>query len=266
MANGKIAMKLDEGEQLIEVKVCREDQDVLLAGRLGKCIRFPVPEVRVFTGRTSTGVRGIKLADGDSVISMSILDHFDVDTAERENYLRMANARRRAGDEGESEAEVGELLTPERFDAMAASEEFILTATAKGYGKRSSSYEYRVTGRGGSGIANIEASKRNGDVVASFPVSESDQVMLVTDGGQLIRCPVDDVRIAGRKTQGVVIFRVEEAEEVVSVAHLPDLGDATAPEGSAEPGSDDGTTGDATDGGTTDAGTDDGAPEAPSGE
>jgi len=264
MANGKIAMKLDEGEQLIEVKVCREDQDVLLAARLGKCIRFPVPEVRVFTGRTSTGVRGIKLADKDSVISMSILDHFEVDTAERENYLRMASARRRAGEEGESEAEVGELLTPDRFDAMASREEFILTVTAKGYGKRSSSYEYRVTGRGGTGIANIESSKRNGDVVASFPVSETDQVMLVTDAGQLIRCPVDDVRIAGRKTQGVVIFRVEEAEEVVSVAHLPDLGEAAAPDAGPDAG-DDGATGDITDGDITDGGTDDtgGTPENP---
>jgi DNA gyrase subunit A len=230
MANGKIAMKLDEGDTLIDVRVCSEDQDVLLAAKQGKCIRFAVPDVRVFTGRTSTGVRGIRLAEGDSVISMSILTHVDVDTAERESYIRMANARRRAGEEAEIETDALNLLPTDRFAELEAAEEMILTVTAKGFGKRSSAYEYRITGRGGQGIANIETSKRNGEIVASFPVRGSDQIMLVTDAGQLIRCPVDDVRIAGRKTQGVVIFRVEEEETVVSVAHLPDLGDAEGPE------------------------------------
>ncbi|MEX2296852.1 MAG: DNA gyrase C-terminal beta-propeller domain-containing protein, partial [Dongiaceae bacterium] len=240
MANGKIAMKLDEGDSLIDVRVCGENQDVLLAGKLGKCIRFGVPDVRVFTGRTSTGVRGIRLGEGDSVISMSILDHVDVDTAEREGYIRMANARRRAGEEGEVEADALNLLPVERFAALEAAEEMILTVTAKGFGKRSSAYEYRITGRGGQGIANIETSKRNGEVVASFPVSSSDQIMLVTDAGQLIRCPVDDVRIAGRKTQGVVIFRVDEDETVVSVAHLPDLGEAEGAEEGGTTDADDG--------------------------
>ncbi|MEX2201509.1 MAG: DNA gyrase subunit A, partial [Dongiaceae bacterium] len=230
MANGKIAMKLDEGDTLIDVRVCSEDQDVLLAARQGKCIRFAVPDVRVFTGRTSTGVRGIRLAGGDSVISMSILTHVDVDTAEREAYIRMANARRRAGEDAEIETDALNLLPTDRFAELEAAEEMILTVTAKGFGKRSSAYEYRITGRGGQGIANIESSKRNGEVVASFPVRGSDQIMLVTDAGQLIRCPVDDVRIAGRKTQGVVIFRVEEEETVVSVAHLPDLGEAEGTE------------------------------------
>jgi DNA gyrase subunit A len=230
MANGKIAMKLDEGDTLIDVHVCGEDQDVLLAAKQGKCIRFAVPDVRVFTGRTSTGVRGIRLAESDSVISMSILTHVDVDTAERESYIRMANARRRAGEEAETETDALNLLPAERFAELEAAEEMILTVTAKGFGKRSSAYEYRITGRGGQGIANIETSKRNGEIVASFPVRGSDQIMLVTDAGQLIRCPVDDVRIAGRKTQGVVIFRVDEDETVVSVAHLPDLGDAEGAE------------------------------------
>jgi len=240
MANGKIAMKLDEGDSLIDVRVCGENQDVLLAGKLGKCIRFAVPDVRVFTGRTSTGVRGIRLGEGDSVISMSILDHVDVDTAEREAYIRMANARRRAGEEGEVEADALNLLPVERFAALEAAEEMILTVTAKGFGKRSSAYEYRITGRGGQGIANIESSKRNGEVVASFPISSSDQIMLVTDAGQLIRCPVDDVRIAGRKTQGVVIFRVDTDETVVSVAHLPDLGEAEGAEEGGTTDADDG--------------------------
>jgi DNA gyrase subunit A len=261
MANGKIAMKLDEGDRLIEVRVCSEDQDVLLAAEGGKCIRFPVPDVRVFTGRTSTGVRGIKLAKDDSVISMSILNHVDVDTAEREAYLRMASARRRAGDEAEGEGDVGELLPADRFAALEAQEEFILTATAKGYGKRTTAYEYRVTGRGGQGIANIETSKRNGNVVASFPVSESDQVMLVTNAGQLIRCPIDDVRIAGRKTQGVVIFRVDDDEEVVSVAHLADLGETDEDESDGGDGpTADAATGDAT---TDDGGTEGTPPDGP---
>jgi len=218
--NGKIAMKLAEGDRLIGVSTCTEANDVLLALRGGRCIRFPVSDVRVFSSRTSTGVRGVKLAEGDEVISLSILHHMDTDTAERDAYLRYASAQRRAAGE-EEEGEASETVeAPARAEELRANEEFILTVTANGYGKRSSAYDYRITGRGGQGIANIERTERNGDVVASFPVDDRDQIMLVTDGGQLIRCPVHDIRIAGRKTQGVVLFKVAEGERVVSVAHL----------------------------------------------
>jgi len=225
-ANGKIAMKLREGDRLVRVRICTPDQDVLLSTRAGKCIRFPVDDVRLFSGRDSVGVRGIRLAEGDAVIAMSVLRHVEATTEEREAYLRYANALRRAeGDEDESEPPVlGEGLDAARYAELAAEEEFILGVTEFGYGKRSSAYEYRITRRGGQGIANIETSERNGDVVASFPVADGDQIMLVTDGGQLIRCPVDGIRIAGRKTQGVTLFRVAEGEHVVSVARLADEG------------------------------------------
>ncbi len=245
-ANGKIAMKLDPGDRLIGVQTCSEQDDVLLAAHGGKSIRFPVPDVRVFSGRTSSGVRGIRLERDDHVISMSIVRHVEADTEEREAYLRMASARRRAaGDEiadegnGEEAAPVAPTaLSPERFAALEAAEEFILTVTANGFGKRTSAYEYRIAGRGGQGIANIEMSDRNGHVVASFPVAHRDQIMLVTDRGQLIRCPVDDIRIAGRKTQGVVLFKTEEGEKVVSVTRLADEaqgGDGEAAGGEGAP-------------------------------
>jgi DNA gyrase subunit A len=238
-ANGKIAMKLEEGERLIGVSTCSEDQDVLLSARGGKCMRFHVADVRVFAGRNSTGVRGIKLDEGDEVISMSLLRHTEYDPAERAAYLRMAKARRGsdepegatpeapssdtgAPEEGDEAAVPTITLSEERFTEMAAREDFILTVTTKGFGKRSSAYEYRIAGRGGKGIANIEVTKRNGDVVASFPVRQNDQIMLVTDGGQLIRTPVNDIRIAGRKTQGVTVFKVQETERVVSVTRLGD--------------------------------------------
>jgi DNA gyrase subunit A len=218
-ASGKIAMKLEEGDRLIGVSTCTEANDVLLAARGSRCIRFPVSDVRVFSGRNSTGVRGFRLAAGDEVISLSVLHHMDADTAEREAYLRFASALRRAA--GEEEGEPGEAVeAPARLDELGANEEFILSVTANGYGKRSSAYEYRITNRGGQGIVNIGRTERNGDVVASFPVEDGDQIMLVTDGGQLIRCPVHDIRIAGRSAQGVVLFKVAEGERVVSVARL----------------------------------------------
>ncbi len=241
-ANGKIAMKLEQGDRLIGVSLCDEQEDVLLAAMSGKAIRFPVTDVRVFAGRDSVGVRGIRLEDGDKLVSMSMLRHVEASVEEREAYLRFANAKRRqAGEEAESEepAEVPMIdLSPDRLAGLEAAEEFLLTVTAKGYGKRTSTYEYRVTGRGGQGVANIETSARNGAVVASFPVTDSDQIMLVTDGGQLIRCPVHDIRIARRQTQGVTIFKVAEDEKVVAVAHMRDFGEDGgeangAPEGDA---------------------------------
>jgi DNA gyrase subunit A len=243
MANGKIAMKLEGGDRLIGVQTCRESDDVLLAARGGRSIRFPVSEVRVFSGRTSTGVRGIKLGKDDQVVSMSILAHVEAETPEREAYIRWANARRRqAGEEApaepaeENETPAGEAveLSPERLQQLADAEEFILSVTVKGFGKRSSAYEYRITGRGGQGIVNIATSERNGAVVASFPVGHKDQIMLVTDGGQLIRCPVADIRIAGRNTQGVMIFKVAEGERVVSVIRIEEIGDGDGANGAAE--------------------------------
>jgi DNA gyrase subunit A len=228
MANGKIAMKLAKGDRLVGVQTCSEEDDVLLAAANGQAIRFPVPDVRVFSGRTSTGVRGIRLGESDHVISMSILRHVDVETEERVAYLRMSKKRRGGEEESTVEAadeELGDVavtLASERYAELESKEEFILTVTAQGFGKRSSAYEYRIAGRGGQGVANIEVSERNGHVVASFPVRHRDQIMLVTDRGQLIRCPVDDIRIAGRKTQGVVLFKVEEGEKVVSVTGLAD--------------------------------------------
>jgi len=238
-ANGKIAMKLDEGDRLIAVQTCSEQHDVLLAARGGKCIRFPVTDVRVFKGRDSTGVRGIRLEDGDDVISMSILDHIEVDTETRDAYIRMANANRRAAGEtveGEEEATTTDGgLSPEEYARLSAAEQYILTVTANGFGKRTSAYLYRITGRGGQGIANIETSERNGHVVASFPIAEEDQIMMVTDGGKLIRMPVHDIRITGRRTLGVVLLRTAEDEHVVSVARLGDVG-ANGDENGDEPG------------------------------
>jgi DNA gyrase subunit A len=229
-ANGKIAMKLDAGDRLIGVAVCTEASDILLAAESGKAIRFPVTDVRVFAGRDSMGVRGIRMEEGDSLVSMSVLHHIDVEIEERDTYLRYAAAKRRSAgaeeeDAGGEESTTEVALSAERLAELEAAEEFILTITRNGYGKRTSAYEYRVTGRGGQGVANIEVSARNGKVAASFPVGESDQIMLVTDGGQLIRCPVHDIRIARRQTQGVMIFRVADDEHVVAVAHLSDLGE-----------------------------------------
>jgi DNA gyrase subunit A len=223
-ANGKIAMKLEEGDRLIAVRPSAEGNDVLLATRQGKCIRFPVGDVRVFSGRSSVGVRGILLAKGDAVISMSILRHAEFATEERDAYLRLAAWRRR--DEGAEEGGAAPAALPEeRFAELAAREEFILTVSSSGFGKRTSAYEYRVTARGGKGIEAIDLGREGGaTLVAAFPVVATDQILLVTDGGQLIRCPVNDIRIAGRATRGVTLFRVADRERVVSVIRLSEEG------------------------------------------
>ena len=233
-SNGKIAMKLDDGDKLINVRICQEDNDIMLAAKSGKCIRFPVTEVRMFVGRNSTGVRGIKLADDDEVISMSVLNHSDATSEERDEYQRISSAAKRLQAERDGDCEIAPeetgvamaVLTPEKYQEMKEKEQFILTVTTTGYGKRSSSYEYRVTGRGGQGIANMEMSARNKEVASSFPIEDDNQIMMVTDGGKLIRMPVADIRIAGRKTQGVILFRTAENEKVVSVTWLDaDAGD-----------------------------------------
>jgi DNA gyrase subunit A len=225
---GKIAMKLEDAnggvaDRLIGVATCDDRNDVLLSTRQGKCIRFEVSDVRVFAGRNSLGVRGIKLADGDEVISMSILRHVDFDTESRDAYLKMAR-KLRGGDDAEEAAEEngnGKVLSEDDFKRFQAAEEFILTVTHNGFGKRTSAYEYRITGRGGQGIVSIATSKRNGEVSAAFPVADSDQVMMITDAGRLIRIPVADIPIKGRATQGVTLFATGEEEHVTSVAHLP---------------------------------------------
>ncbi len=230
-SNGKIAMKLEEeGELLINVAVCDEDEDVLLAAKGGKCIRFPVSLIRVFAGRNSIGVRGIKLAEGDEVISMSIIKHAKADIDMRSAYLKEALKRRRlagiSSDDDKLEVEEGandSLISDDDFNKMAEDEEFILTITDAGFGKRSSAYEYRITGRGGQGVTNIDLSKREGSqVVASFPVTDSSHILMVTDGGQIIRMPVKDVRIAGRNTMGVIMFRISGDEKVVSAIAVED--------------------------------------------
>jgi DNA gyrase subunit A len=240
--NGKIAMKLDadegsEPDRIVSVAICSPQDDVVLTTAQGRCIRFQIKdEVRLFKGRDSNGVRGIRLDDGDEVISMAIVTHVDATPAERTAYLKQAAQIRRSegGDEAEApvepevEAEEGEEaaadLSPERYAELSAKEQFVLTVSERGFGKRSSSYEYRTSGRGGKGIVAMVVNERNGNLVASFGIEHSDQIMLVTDGGQLIRCPVDDVRIAGRNTQGVRIFKTEAEERVVSVERIPDDG------------------------------------------
>ncbi len=218
-SNGKIAIRFEEGsdDRLVGVRLCAETDDILLAARGGKCIRFAVDQVRLFKGRTSTGVRGMRLEDGDEVIALSTLRGMTATTEEREAYLRAA-----AWKNDPAPA----TLAAERMAEMAAAEQFILTVTINGYGKRSSAYEYRTTGRGGSGIVNIDTSARNGPVVASGPVEARDQLLLMTDQGKLIRTNVEEIRIAGRATQGVTLFKVGEGEQVVSVAKIEDVGDA----------------------------------------
>ena len=239
--NGKIAMKPDQGEQIVGVDICTENDDVLLTASDGRCIRFPVTAVRVFRSRNSSGVRGIRLADGQEVISMAILRHSDASPAERNTYLKQANAIRRASDDTiadietpitddiseEDGEEANELatLTPERYAQLGAEEQFILTVSENGFGKRSSAYEYRISGRGGKGIIAMTVTERNGQLIAAFPVEDSDQLMLVTNNGTLIRTTVIDVRIAGRNTQGVTIFKTEEDARVMSVVRIGETSD-----------------------------------------
>ncbi|MDH3661699.1 MAG: DNA gyrase subunit A [Alphaproteobacteria bacterium] len=222
-ANGKIAMKLDGEDHLVGVDVATEQSDVMLAARGGKCVRFPLSGVRVFRSRSSEGVRGMALAGDDRVISMSILDHIDVEIDERDAFLRYDGGLRRQN--GEGPPEKPDDVIDERLDELSSRQQMILSVTVNGYGKRSSAYEYRVTNRGGQGIINIETSQRNGDVVAAFPVTEHDQIMLVTDQGKVIRIPVDGIRIAGRNTQGVTLFNTDKDEHVVSVARLEGAAD-----------------------------------------
>ena len=245
--NGKIAMKLEEGEAIADVQLCTEEDDVLLTSARGQCIRFPVTEVRVFKGRDSMGVRGIQLEEGDKLISMAIIRHIEASAEERAAYIKLANAVRRAQNGAENGADEAESVTEAdaeeavaapadidqaRYVEMGAAEQFILTVSENGYGKRTSSFEYRTTRRGGKGIVAMAVNDRNGPLVASFPIEESDQIMLLTDGGQLIRCPVNGIRIVGRGSQGVIVFDTAADEKVVSVERVTEEEGEEADEGS----------------------------------
>jgi DNA gyrase subunit A len=235
MSNGKIAMKLDDGDQLVRVRTCTEDDDVLLSARGGKVIRFPVDAVRVFSSRNSTGVRGMRLAKDDEVIAMSILRHVKVEIEDRDLYLQSVGAARRLKggdytDRAEDKARDEELaarLEEPRFQEMAENEEFILTIAEDGMGKRTSAYEYRIAGRGGQGITGIELGRGKGQapssIVAAFTVLDTDQIMMVSDGGQIIRCPIDQISIVGRSARGVTVFKVADEERLVSVSRLREV-------------------------------------------
>ena len=236
--NGKIAMKLDEGMNILSVDICTEQDDLLLTTARGQAIRFPVGDLRVFQSRDSTGVRGINLADDDEVIGMSVLRHFEATPAERAEYIKRrrlmeGDTEEVTLDEEETDGN-GTVLGEERYIAMSEAEQFILAISENGFGKRSSSFEYRVSGRGGKGITAMAVTPRNGPIVATFPVDHADQIMIVSNGGQLIRVPVDGIRIAGRATQGVTIFNVSNGDKVVSVERISEPEAEDGDEGESE--------------------------------
>ncbi|TVR44344.1 MAG: DNA gyrase subunit A [Rhodobacteraceae bacterium] len=227
MRNGKIAMKLPEGVSLVNARICDEDDDVMLVTASGRAIRFRTTDVRVFKGRDSTGVRGVRLGEGDSVVSMAVIRHFEASPEERATYLKMRRAM--AGvveDEGEDEEDATEgALSPERYAEMSASEDLILTITEKGTGKLSSSHNYPIRGRGGMGVAAMDRAMRGGQLVACFPVEASDQIMLATSRGQSIRVPVQGISFRSRSAGGVRVFNTSNGEMVVSVARVAETGE-----------------------------------------
>ncbi|SEQ61364.1 DNA gyrase subunit A [Devosia sp. YR412] len=226
--NGKIAMKLDDGDQIVGVETAGPNDDVLMTTALGQAIRFRTDDVRLFKGRDSMGVRGIQLAKDDVVISMAVINHSDATAEQRAAYLKASRAVRGEGAEEEAtSSDEGDVvagdLPQELYAQMSATEQFILTISENGYGKRTSSHEYRITGRGGKGIVAMAVNKRNGNLVASFPVEDSDQIMLISDGGQTIRLPVGGdkpIRIVSRGSQGVIVFDTADGEKVMSVEHI----------------------------------------------
>ena len=203
-STGKIAMKLDADDKIIGVKICKENQDIILSTRLGKCIRFMSKKLRIFKGRASKGIRGIVLGENDKVISLSVLDAVDINPKVAKNLLKNGSANK---------AKKSEII---------AKQKYILSITENGFGKRTSFYDYRVTNRGGKGIIGIVASSRNGNIAASLPVNEGDEIILSTDKGKVIRCAVKEIRTAGRNTQGVRIFKLSGDEKVVSAFKIDD--------------------------------------------
>ena len=233
-ANGKIAMKLEEdGEKLVAVVLCESHDDLLLSTAAGKCIRFEADDVRVIVSRASTGVRGIRLSKDDEVISVCVVKHAQFTIEERDAYLRLSKQRRGQIDDDSGithhdEADTDNYhttLSPERYNEMETQEQFILSVSTRGFGKRTSAYEYRVAGRGGQGVTSMATTPKNGKIAGSFIIEPQDELMLVTNGGQLIRIATHDIRIAGRATQGVTLFRIPESEQIVSVALIRDAVD-----------------------------------------
>jgi DNA gyrase subunit A len=236
MRNGKIAMELPEGVELVNARIASEDDDVLLVTDSGRAIRFPTTEVRVFKGRKSTGVRGIRLQNGDRVVSMSVIRHFEATPEERAAYLKqrrlMAGTPEEEVETDEEEAAIAEgQLSPERYAQMSAAENLLLTITAKGLGKLTSSHDYPVRGRGGLGVQAIDKAMRGGPVVACFPVEMDDQIMLATSRGQSIRVPVEGISFRSRNAGGVKVFDTRKGEEVVSVAWIAEQAEDEAEEG-----------------------------------
>ena len=210
--SGKVSIKLDEKDELIGVKLCTIDDDILLSSSNGKCLRFPVEKLRLFSGLNSSGVRGIKLDKGNTIISLAILKHSVIDMSIRQEYLRAAS---------ESRKETSSLKNG--FEELKNNEEFLLAITSKGFGKRSSAYEYRISNRGGKGITGIMTSEKNGEVVDCFVVQDNDEIILVSDKGQIIRVNVNQIRIAGRSTKGVSIFKIPESDRIVSVSRIQEF-------------------------------------------
>jgi DNA gyrase subunit A len=227
--NGKIAMKLPDGVEMVNARICSEDDDVMLVTDAGRAIRFPTTEVRVFKGRDSTGVRGIRLQNGDRVVSMSVIRHYEASPEERAAYLKMRRAVAGLADDAEADEDESAVeaadFTSEDYARMSAAENLILTITAKGSGKLSSSHDYPVRGRGGQGVRAMDAAMRGGPVVASFPVEMDDQIMLATSTGQSIRVPVDGISFRSRSAGGVRVFNTSKGEEVVSVAWIAEQGE-----------------------------------------
>ena len=203
-STGKIAMKLDSDDKIIGVKICKENQDIILSTNFGKCIRFMSKKLRIFKGRSSKGIKGIELGKDDKVISLSVLDNSHINPKTAKSLLKNGSADNNKKSE------------------ILAKQKYILTITENGFGKRTSFYDYRVTNRGGKGIIGIVPSSRNGNVAASFPVNEGDEIILSTDKGKVIRCAVKEIRIAGRNTQGVRIFKLSGDEKVVSAIKIDD--------------------------------------------
>ena len=227
-SNGKIAMKLPEDTELVNARIASEDDDVMLITAKGRAIRFPTSDVRIFKGRDSTGVRGIRLSKGDRVVSMSVIRHYEATPEERAAYLKMRRAVEGVTEEPETDEEdsISDMaLPPERYAEMSAAEDLILTITSQGSGKLSSSHDYPVRGRGGQGVRAMDAAMRGGELVASFPVELADQIMLATSTGQSIRCPVAGISFRSRGAGGVRVFNTARGEEVVSVAWIADSGE-----------------------------------------
>ncbi|MAY46668.1 MAG: DNA gyrase subunit A, partial [Rhodobacteraceae bacterium] len=228
MRNGKIAMKLPEGVELVNARIASEDEDVMLVTDSGRAIRFRTTDVRIFKGRDSTGVRGIRLLNGDRVVSMAVIRHFDATPDQRATYLKMRRLMAGVVEDGEADEDGGNadsLLPQERYAEMSAAENLILTITSQGSGKLSSSFDYPLRGRGGMGVQAMDKAMRGGPLVACFPVEMDDQIMLATSRGQSIRVPVDGISFRSRSAGGVKVFNTGEGEEVVSVAWIADQGE-----------------------------------------